>query len=107
MWIFLFISVTLILAFALLGGVSPLGYFGFAGTLGTISIILTYILTNLALPVYVIRYHRSDLDILRHILLPIAATLVMLSPLWSLVQPGKPGPSMCFHGSRWAYSAYR
>jgi amino acid transporter len=96
MWIFLFISVTLILAFALLGGVSPLDYFGFAGTLGTIPIILTYMLTNLALPVYVIRYHRSDLDILRHILLPIAGTLVMLFPLWGLIQPGQPRPFNVF-----------
>lgn len=96
MWIFLFISVTLILAFALLGGVAPLDYFGFAGTLGTIPIILTYMLTNLALPVYVIRYHRSDLDILRHILLPIAGTLVMLFPLWGLIQPGQPRPFNVF-----------
>jgi hypothetical protein len=53
-------------------------------------------LTNLALPVYVIRYHRSDLDILRHILLPIAGTLVMLFPLWGLIQPGQPRPFNVF-----------
>jgi amino acid transporter len=95
-WIFLIISVALILGFGLLGGVAPLDYFGFAGTLGTIPIIFTYMLTNLALPVYVIRYHRSDLDILRHILLPIAGTLVMLFPLWGLIQPGQPRPFNVF-----------
>jgi amino acid transporter len=95
-WIFLIISVVLILGFGLLAGVAPLDYFGFAGTLGTIPIILTYMLTNLALPVYVIRFHRSDLDILRHILLPIAGTLVMLFPLWGLIQPGQVRPFNVF-----------
>ena len=95
-WIFLIISVALILGFGLLAGVAPLDYFGFAGTLGTIPIILTYMLTNLALPVYVIRFHRSDLDILRHILLPIAGTLVMLFPLWGLIQPGQLRPFNLF-----------
>jgi amino acid transporter len=96
MWVFLAITVSLILGFGLLGGVSPLHYFGFAGTLGTIPIILTYMLTNLALPVYVIRHHRSELDVLRHILLPAAGTLVMLFPLWGLIQPGQPWPYNVF-----------
>jgi amino acid transporter len=96
MWVFLFITVALILGFGLLGGVSPLDYFGFAGTLGTIPIILTYMLTNLALPVYIIRHHRSQLDLLRHILLPAAGTLVMLFPLWGLIQPGQSWPYNVF-----------
>jgi amino acid transporter len=95
-WVFLAIAVSLILGFGLLGGVSPLNYFGFAGTLGTIPVILTYMLTNLALPVYVIRHHRSELDLLRHILLPVAGTLVMLFPLWGLIQPGQPWPYNLF-----------
>jgi amino acid transporter len=95
-WVFLAIAVTLILGFCLLGGVSPMDYFGFAGTLGTIPIILTYMLTNLALPVYIIRHHRSELDVLRHILLPAAGTLVMLFPLWGLIQPGQPWPYNVF-----------
>ena len=96
MWTFLIIAVLLILGFSLLGGIAPLNYFGFAGTLGTIPIILTYMLTNLALPVYVIRYHRSELDVLRHILLPVAGTLIMLVPLWGLIQPGQPRPFSAF-----------
>jgi len=96
MWVFLAIAVVLVLGFELLGGVAPLNYFGYAGTLGTIPIILTYMLTNLALPVYVIRHHRSELDILRHILLPIAGTIVMLFPLWGLIQPGQAWPFNVF-----------
>jgi len=96
MWMFLIIAVALVLGFVLLGGVAPMDYFGFAGTLGTIPIILTYMLTNLALPVYVIRHHRSELDIIRHIMLPLAGTAVMLFPLWGLVQPGQSWPFNVF-----------
>ena len=71
-------------------------YFGFAGTLGTIPIILTYMLTNLALPVYVLRYRRSEVNVLRHFLLPIAGTVVMLFPLWGLIQPGQAWPFNVF-----------
>jgi hypothetical protein len=73
-----------------------MNYFGFAGTLGTIPIILTYMLTNLALPIYAIRFHRSELDIFRHIFLPIVGTLIMLLPLWGLIQPGQPWPFNIF-----------
>lgn len=95
-WIFLLIVVALVLGFVLFGGVAPLDYFGFAGTLGAIPIILTYMLTNLALPFYVIQHRRGELDILRHILLPIAGTLVMLFPLWGLIQPGQSWPFNIF-----------
>jgi amino acid transporter len=95
-WVFLIIAVALILGFGLLGGVAPMDYFGYAGTLGTIPIILTYMLTNLALPVYVVRCHRNQLSILRHIVLPLAGTLIMLVPLWGLIQPGQPWPFNIF-----------
>ena len=96
MWVFLFIAVALILGFTWIGKIAPMDYFGFAGTLGTIPIILTYMLTNLALPVYVIRHHRSELRIFRHVLLPVAGTLVMLFPLWGLIQPGQSYPFNIF-----------
>lgn len=96
MWVFLITAVALILGFGLIGGVTPLNYFGFAGTLGAIPIILIYMLTNVALPVYVMRYHRSELDIIRHIMMPIVGTLVMLFPLWGLIQPGQAWPYNVF-----------
>jgi amino acid transporter len=96
LWVFLAIAVALVLGFSLLGGITPLDYFGLAGTLGSIPIILTYMLTNLALPVYVLRYHRGELDIFRHFVLPIAGTLVMLFPLWGLIQPGQARPFNLF-----------
>jgi len=96
LWAFLGIAVALVLGFGVLGGMAPMDYFGFAGTLGTIPLILTYMLTNLALPVYVMRHHRSQFNVLRHLLLPIAGTLVMLVPLWGLIQPGQVWPFNIF-----------
>jgi amino acid transporter len=96
LWAFLTLAVALVLAFGVLGGVAPMDYFGFAGTLGSIPIILTYMLTNLALPVYVMRHHRSEFNVLRHLLLPLAGTLVMLFPLWGLIQPGQAWPFNIF-----------
>jgi hypothetical protein len=58
--------------------------------------ILTYMLTNLALPVYVIRYQRADLDLTRHLILPIVGTAIMLLPLWGLVQPDQSWPLNSF-----------
>jgi amino acid transporter len=96
MWAFLIIAVGLILGFGLFGGVTPLTYFGDAGTLGTIPIILVYMLTNLALPVYIFRFRRSELNVMRHIILPVAGTLALLLPLWGLIQPGQPWPFNIF-----------
>jgi hypothetical protein len=53
-------------------------------------------LTNLALPVYVLRHHRSQFEVFRHLLLPAAGTSVMLFPLWGLIQPGQPRPLNIF-----------
>jgi amino acid transporter len=96
LWVFLGIAVALVLGFGLIGGMAPMNYFGFAGTLGTIPIILTYMFTNLALPIHVIRHHRSQLNIFRHVFLPIVGTVTMLFPLWGLVQPGQPWPFNIF-----------
>ena len=96
MWVFLITAVALILSFSFFAKIAPMDYFGFAGTLGTIPIILTYMFTNIALPVYVLRYHRSELDIVRHVLLPGAGTVVMLFPLWGLIQPGQSWPFNVF-----------
>jgi amino acid transporter len=96
MWVFLLIAVSLVLGFGLLGRVGPMEYFGFAGTLGSIPIILTYMLTNLALPIYVLRHQRRALNVFRHILLPVVGASIMILPLWGLVQPGQPWPFNVF-----------
>jgi amino acid transporter len=96
MWAFLVIALALVLGFGLLDHVPPLEYFGFVGTLGAIPIIVTYLFTNLALPIYVLKHKRSELKVLPHIVLPLLGTLALLLPLWGLIQPGQAWPFSTF-----------
>jgi len=96
MWGFLIIALALVLGFGLLDHVAPLDYFGFAGTLGAIPIILTYLFTNLALPIYVWKHKRNELNVRSHIILPLLGSLALLLPLWGLIQPGQAWPFNAF-----------
>jgi len=59
-------------------------------------VIITYLVTNLALPVYMLRHHREEFSPLRHLIVPVIGTILMLFPLWGLVQPGQPSPFNLF-----------
>jgi amino acid transporter len=95
-WTFLLICLALVLVFGWGEGLSPIDYFGNAGTLGTIPVILVYMATNIALPVFVMRHHRDEMNVFRHVVLPLVGTAVMLLPLWGLVQPGQEYPFNIF-----------
>lgn len=70
----------------------PVTIFGETGTLGTIPIIIVYLITTIALPVYILRFHKKDFSIHRHGIIPALGILLTLFPLWGLVQPGQPAP---------------
>jgi hypothetical protein len=38
------------------------------------------------------KHHRAEFQFGRHLLLPVLGTLLMLMPLWGLVEPGQPKP---------------
>lgn len=75
---------------------TPLNAAGLVATLGTIPIALVFLVLNIALPVFYIRYHRDRLRIWRHIIFPILGVLTMILPFWGLVQPGQPAPFNIF-----------
>jgi amino acid transporter len=95
-WVFLICAVGLVLGFSVVGGVAPRDYFGFAGTLGAIPILLIYMASNVALPVFLWRFHRSKLRVFRHVVVPLLGTLIMALPLWSLLRTGQPWPFNVF-----------
>jgi amino acid transporter len=70
----------------------PVTYFGEIGTMGTILVIVTYLLTNLALPVYFRRYHPELFSPIKHLLLPLLGAFAVGYPLYELVKPGQPKP---------------
>ncbi len=72
--------------------VDPVTFFGDIATLGTILVALTYLVSNIALPVYYRRYHPEQFSLLRHLILPILGILAIGFPLWGLVEPGQPVP---------------
>lgn len=55
-------------------------------------IILTYLFTNLALPIYVWKQSRNELNVRSHIILPLLGSVALLLPLWGLIQPGQAWP---------------
>jgi amino acid transporter len=71
-------------------GPSATGLYGFTGSIGTVGVVLVYILCNIAL----IRYFssRTDRNIVYHVVAPILGCLGLLYPLWVVVAPGQAYP---------------
>ncbi len=92
MWTYIIVALLIVLVFGLYYKIDPVTLFGDTGTLGTIPVIVTYLITNLALPVYMLRHHRAEFNPLRHLGVPVLGTVLMLFPLYGLVEPGQPYP---------------
>jgi amino acid transporter len=67
-------------------------FFGEIATLGTILVAFTYLVANLALPVYFRRYHPERFNPLTHLVLPLLGAVAIGYPLYELVKPGQPAP---------------
>ena len=89
MWAY--ISAALVITL-LCWNLDPVTIFDETGTLGTIPIILVYLITTIALPVYILRFHKNDFSIVRHGIFPALGVILTLFPLWGLVQPGQSAP---------------
>ena len=70
----------------------PVVFFGEIATLGTILIAFTYLVANLALPVYFRRFHPERFSPLTHLVLPLLGAAAIGYPLEQLVKPGQPHP---------------
>jgi len=93
-WAYILGALAITLAFG--WNIGPVDFFGDTGTLGTIPIIIVYLLTNIALPVYMLRFHRAEFSVARHAVIPVLGTLLTLFPLWGLIAPGQPAPFNLF-----------
>jgi amino acid transporter len=70
----------------------PVTFFGEIATLGTILIALSYLVANLALPVYYHRFERDQFSLFKHLVLPLLGAAAIGYPLYELVKPGQPAP---------------
>jgi amino acid transporter len=71
---------------------SPVTFFGEIATLGTILIAFTYLVANLALPVYYRRFERERFSWVVHLVLPLLGAVAIGYPLYDLIKPGQPAP---------------
>lgn len=64
--------------------------FGFIATIFTVALLIMYLMSALALPVFFRRDHPNEFSLFWHILIPLVAAAVILAALFSLVYPTPP-----------------
>lgn len=75
---------------------NPVGLYAECSTMGTIVILVVYLLTNLSLPVFMWRRHRALFSPVRHLLVPTVGAAVLIVPFIELCAPGQPPPYNAF-----------
>ena len=78
------------------GSTDPVGLYAECSTMGTIVILFVYLLTALALPVFMWRRQRQTFSVLRHIVVPALGALTLIIPFIELCKPGQPSPYSAF-----------
>lgn len=94
MWTYILLSLAFVFIFG--WNVAPVVTFGNLGALGATPVIIIYAITNVALPVYILREHPGAFNLLRHAIFPFIGTVMIAFPLWGLIQPGQPNPFCWF-----------
>jgi len=74
------------------GSTNPVSLYAEYSTMGTIVILFVYLLTTLALPVFMWRRHRHTFSALRHVAVPAMGALTLVVPFVELCKPGQPAP---------------
>ncbi len=78
------------------GSTNPVGLYAECSTMGTIVILFVYLLTTLALPIFMWRRHRQSFSGLRHLAIPVMGALTLVLPFVELCKPGQPAPYSAF-----------
>jgi amino acid transporter len=73
-------------------GMDPVAFFAESSTMGTILVLVVYLLSNLALPVYYRKYRPEEFSVVKHAVLPGLGALAIIVPLYYLAEPGQPAP---------------
>ena len=78
------------------GSNDPVSLYAEASTMGTIVILIVYLLTNISLPLFMWRRHRATFSTVRHVVVPVVGSLVLIVPFVELCEPGQPFPYDAF-----------
>ncbi|MGE5135892.1 MAG: APC family permease [Gemmatimonadota bacterium] len=74
------------------GALDPINFFFESSTMGTILVLVVYLLANLALPFYYRKYRPSEFSAVKHAVLPVLGAAAIIVPLYYLAKPGQPTP---------------
>ena len=61
--------------------------------IGTVPILIVYLLANIALPLHVLATDRAAFRPVRHVIVPLIGTAVLVYGVWEFVQPSQPPPA--------------
>lgn len=78
------------------GPMDPVAFFADSSTMGTTLVLLVYLASNIALPVYYRKYRPQEFHPIKHLVLPVLGALTIIVPLYYLVKPGQPAPYSWF-----------
>jgi len=67
--------------------------------IGTVPILIVYLLANIALPLHVLATGRSAFSPVKHVLIPLIGSAVLVYGVYEFVQPSQPPPANVF----WAW----
>jgi amino acid transporter len=74
------------------GSMNPINFFAESSTMGTILVLVVYLLSNLALPVYYRKFRPQEFSAVKHAILPALGAVAIIVPLYYLAKPGQPTP---------------
>jgi amino acid transporter len=80
-------SIATVLTLGLGAAMGPLGVYAFMGTALGLGIILIYISINLAFMRWMWVHERNNFSVLRHAVVPVIASLLLLLPIWGQIHP--------------------
>jgi amino acid transporter len=78
------------------GSLDPINYFFESSTMGTILVLVVYLLANLALPFYYRKFRPQEFSVVKHAVLPALGAVSIVVPLYYLAKPGQPVPYSWF-----------
>ena len=94
--VFLYVGLMLVLIVVPGIWITPTNLFAYEATIGTVPIVLVYLLANVALPLYFWKNRRSEFNWFKHLLVPIIGIGVLALPIWGFFAPGQPAPYNSF-----------
>jgi amino acid transporter len=74
----------------------PTDIFAYEATIGTVPIVLVYLIANLTLPLYFWKKRRNEFNWFKHVLVPLIGVGVLALPIWGFFAPGQPAPFNSF-----------